>query len=217
MVPMSTNDASGESRRKKRVISPMEITPTTGQKRSSKRKNTLRDAMSRLRSAKAHTAMTSARQLNEDLLQVGLAHLDIPHHDPLPVQLEQDLGETLLRRIDGGLDPSARLDDAQDAFGVGHEGGGGGGIELERDHVTEAQRGLVEKEQLGVVQECLREGEALLEPGGELVVRHTPMRGELAHLDEGIHAAAQGGPGQTVEPPVEPEHLHHAQAPQKRR
>src|SRR5215475_4520358 len=102
MVPMSTKDASALSRRRKRVMRPMERTPTTGQNRSSNRKKTLREAMSRLRRAKAQMATTSPRQrrslrqLNEHLLQVGLAHLDVTHHRSLGVEAVQELGQPLL-------------------------------------------------------------------------------------------------------------------------
>src|SRR5690349_3285972 len=137
MVPMSTKAVSGESRRRKRVMRPMDSTPTTGQKRSSKRKNTLRDAMTRLRKAKAQMATSSARQLNEHLLQLRLAHLHVADHDPLRVQLAEDLGQSLLSRVDGGLDPSpAPLRHAQRPLDVGEERARGGGIELEGDDVA---------------------------------------------------------------------------------
>src|SRR5262249_41572702 len=109
MVPISTNEASGESRRRNRVMSPIDTTPTTGQKRSSNRKNTLRDAITRLRRAKAQMATTSARQLNEHLLQMRLTHLHITHHHALGVELAEDLREPLLGRVHGGLDPAPRL------------------------------------------------------------------------------------------------------------
>src|SRR2546422_7793014 len=121
MVPIRMKDASAEFRRRKRAMRPMESTPTTGQKRSSKRKKTLREAMRRLRRAKAQMATSSAcprrslGQLNEPLLQVGLAHLDVAHHHPLHVEQAQELGEPLLRRVHCALEPAVHLGHPQHA------------------------------------------------------------------------------------------------------
>src|SRR6266446_9088534 len=70
LVPISTKDACSGVRWRNRVMRPMESTPTIGQKRSSKKKNTLREAMSALRTTTAQTASSSARQLNEHLLEL---------------------------------------------------------------------------------------------------------------------------------------------------
>src|SRR3989454_1408558 len=57
MVPISTKDACSGVRWRNRVMRPMESTPTIGQKRSSKKKNTLREAMSALRTrSEEHTS-----------------------------------------------------------------------------------------------------------------------------------------------------------------
>src|SRR3989441_11268727 len=93
---ISTKDACSGVRWRNRVMRPMESTPTIGQKRSSKKKNTLREAMSVLRTTTAQTASNSARQLNEHLLQLGLPHPHVPHHDALRVQGAQEVGQPLL-------------------------------------------------------------------------------------------------------------------------
>src|SRR2546430_7842002 len=80
-VPIRTNDACSGVRWRNRVMRPMDSTPTIGQKRSSKKKNTLREAMSALRTTTAQTASSSARQLTEHLLELRLPHPDVPHHD----------------------------------------------------------------------------------------------------------------------------------------
>src|SRR2546422_6368957 len=101
---MSTNDvASGESSRNF-AMSPMPSTPTTGQKSSSKTRNTLRSAIWRLRRANAATAMSSPRQLNEDLLELGLADLDVAHDRRLRMERGEDLRQALLRVVHGALD-----------------------------------------------------------------------------------------------------------------
>src|SRR5438445_11142343 len=99
MVPMRTNDACAGVIPRNFVMSPMETTPTIGQKSSSKKKNTLRDAISAWRTTTAHTARRSARQLNEHLLQLGLAHAHVAHGDALGEQPPQQGGEPL-RRVD---------------------------------------------------------------------------------------------------------------------
>src|SRR5207302_1300422 len=157
MVPISTKDACSGVRWRNRVMRPMESTPTIGQKRSSKKKNTLREAMSALRTTTAQTASSSARQLNEHLLQlrlphqlVRLAHVVRRQHDRHP-PLGPEVGDV-----------------TADAHG----------------HVrVEAERRLVEKEELGVVHERLGERDTLLEPRRELAVGRPPVGAELAELD----------------------------------
>src|SRR3990172_8760661 len=106
IVPTSTNDACSGLRRRKRVMRPMESTPTIGQNSSSKKKNTLRDAMSAFRTSTASTPRSSARQFNEDVLQVRLADLDVPHHHALGVERAQELRQALLRLVHGALHPA---------------------------------------------------------------------------------------------------------------
>src|SRR6266566_3062717 len=101
MVPSSTKAVASWRSSRKRVMSPMETTPTIGQNSSSKKKNTLRVAISRLRMANAQTATASARQLNENLLQLGL-----PHLEEVFVELTQQIGQPLLGVVHGALDPS---------------------------------------------------------------------------------------------------------------
>src|SRR5262245_39194655 len=103
---------SGLSSRK-RVRRPWDSMATPGQNVSSNRKNTFRRAMMTLRAAKArmrrpsarrpYTHAASASELNEHLLQVGLAHLASAHQAALLVHEAQDLGQPLLRGIDGEL------------------------------------------------------------------------------------------------------------------
>src|SRR5215470_724288 len=115
MVPTSTNvPCSGVSPRK-RVMSPMDSTPTTGQNRSSKKKKTLRIPMSALRTTTAHAARTSARQFNEHLLQLRLAHLEVAHLDAFGLERTQELGDSLLGVVHRALDPAVGLHAAQDA------------------------------------------------------------------------------------------------------
>src|SRR5688572_6650835 len=106
MVPTSTKDVWATVRPRKRVMSPMDSTPTMGQKSSSKKKKTLRDAISVLRITTAHTASASPRQLNEHLLQLRLAHLHVAHHHALVVQLPQEVGQPLLGAVHGALHPA---------------------------------------------------------------------------------------------------------------
>src|SRR5207253_898940 len=132
--------ASGESSRN-RAISPIPMTPTTGQNRSSKRRNTLREAICRLRSANAPMGTSSARQLNEHLLELGLAHLDLAHDDPVGVERGEDLRETLLRVVDGALDAPADGHAPEHARHVG-EPRGLRRIEAQRDDVPDANLAL---------------------------------------------------------------------------
>src|SRR5688572_9481190 len=89
MVPMRTNEPWAGVSSRNFVMKPIETTPTMGQNRSSKKKNTLREAMMKLRTTTAHTASHSARQLNEDLLELGLADLDVAHHHPIADELDR--------------------------------------------------------------------------------------------------------------------------------
>src|SRR5262245_30450352 len=140
MVPTSTNvPCSGVSPRK-RVISPMESTPTTGQNRSSKKKKTLRMPMRALRTTTAHAARSSARQLNEHLLELRLAHLEIAHLDPFALEGPQQLGYALLGVVHRALDPAVRLHAAQHAGGLGEPGRPR--VQAERDHVAETDLAL---------------------------------------------------------------------------
>src|SRR5574341_2239689 len=101
------------SRARKRVRRPWESIATPGQKVSSKTKNTFRRAMITLRRAKAQVRTTStnqvsgarsvtsasARELNEDLLELGLVHLAVAdQHSPL-VQPPEDRGQPFEHRI----------------------------------------------------------------------------------------------------------------------
>src|SRR5438046_10453031 len=105
MVPIRTNEACAGVIPRNRVMSPMEITPTIGQNRSSKKKKTLRDAISALRTTTAHTASASARQLNEDLLELGLAHADVAHRHALGLQPTEQVGQPLFRFVHRALRP----------------------------------------------------------------------------------------------------------------
>src|SRR5688500_9410464 len=108
MVPTRTNDVCATVSPRKRVMSPMESTPTMGQKSSSKKKNTLREAMSVLRITTAHTASASPRQLNEHLLQLRLPHLHVAHDHAVVVQLAQEIGQPLLGAVHHALHPAVR-------------------------------------------------------------------------------------------------------------
>src|SRR5213596_453587 len=94
---------------------PMESTPTIGQKRSSKKKNTLREAMSALRTTTAQTASSSARQLNEHVLQLRLPHAHVPHRDALSGERTEKVGQTLLGPVHGALDPPVHRSTAEHA------------------------------------------------------------------------------------------------------
>ena len=60
-MPIRTKEVSAGESLRNRVMSPIESTPTVGQKVSSKTKKMLRDAMSRLRSANAQIRISSCR------------------------------------------------------------------------------------------------------------------------------------------------------------
>src|SRR5882724_4320728 len=237
IVPISTNDACAGVRPRNFVMSPMESTPTMGQNSSSKKKKTLREAMRALRTTTAHTARRSARQLNEDLLQLRLAHAHVAHGHALGEQLPQQVGQPLLGVVHRALRPAVVRRAAQHARGL-RQPRRRRRLQPQRDHVAEAdaplqlvgragvqdparldeghlvaqllglahvvrrqqnrhaalaaqgrdvrahahrhvgiepQRRLVEEEQLGIVDERLRQRDALLQPGGQLAVRHTAV------------------------------------------
>src|SRR3990167_128418 len=119
IVPTSTNEACSGVSRRNRVMSPMESTPTIGQNRSSKKKNTLREAMSAFRTSTASTARSSARQLNEDLLQLGLADLHVPHHHAPGAERAQQLGQALPGRVHRALREAAHSHAAEHARRLG--------------------------------------------------------------------------------------------------
>src|SRR5882724_4150530 len=264
MVPTSTNDAWASVSSRNRDIRPMERTPTIGQKSSSKKKNTLRAPMSALRSVTAHTARSSFRQLNEDLLQLrlaqdirepllGLVHraldpavdLDAPEHagrlgepwhprrvEPQRDDLAQpDLALELagcsaredLPALDEG-DLVAELVRLAHVVGRQHDGDpllapepGDVRADAHRHVRVEAERRLVEEEELGVVHERLRERDPLLEPGRQIAVRNPAVWPELAYLDEPVDARPERAAAQAVEPPVEGDDLADPQAPEERR
>src|SRR5687768_1817131 len=159
MVPTSTNDVWVTVRPRKRVMSPMDRTPTMGQKSSSKKKNTLREAMSVLRITTAHTASTSPRQLNEHLLQLRLAHLHVAHGHALVVQLPQEVGQPLLGAVHRALDPAVG--------GLSH---------------PEHARGL---RQPGNRRRLEAEGDDVLDANGALQLGRRPRFEDEATLDEG--------------------------------
>src|SRR5947207_2802181 len=113
MVPMSTKDDWARVRPRNFVMRPMEITPTIGQKSSSKKKKTLRDAMRALRTTTAHTASTSARQLNEHLLELGLAHTYVADGPSFGEELAEQIRQALLGVVHGALRPAVLAGTAQ--------------------------------------------------------------------------------------------------------
>src|SRR5207302_4628213 len=135
-VPTSTNDACSAVSPRKRVISPIDSTPTIGQNSSSKKKKTFRMPMSALRTTTAQAASSSARQFNEDLLQLGLAHLEIPDLHALGQQRAQELGHALLGGVHRALDPAAGLASAQHPGHLAEPRRPW--LQPQRDHVTEA-------------------------------------------------------------------------------
>src|SRR5262252_1987966 len=279
MVPIRTNEAWAGVSSRNRDIRPIESTPTIGQKSSSKKKNTLRAPMSALRRVTAQTARSSPRQLNEDLLELGLAHLDVSDDDPVGVQKTQDLRQPLLGLVHRALDPAVDLDAAEHTGRLGkprhprrvelerddlaqsnltlelagraaredlpaldegdlvaelvglahvvrrqHDGDpllapetGDVGAHPRRDVRVEAERGLVEEEELGLVHERLGEGHPLLQAGRKVAVLRATVRSELGELDERVDAGAERPAAQAVEPPVERNDLADAQAPEERR
>src|SRR3989442_525988 len=140
-IPTSTNDACGGVSSRKRVIKPIESTPTMGQNSSSKKKNTLREPIRALRSVTAQTARSSFRQLNEDLLQLGLPHLHVPDDDPVVVEGAQQLREPRFGLVDRALDPAVGLDAAEDPGRLG-EPRHPRRVQAERDHLAQADLSL---------------------------------------------------------------------------
>src|SRR6266581_6662150 len=132
---MRTKAACASVSARNRAMSPTERTPTIGQKRSSKKKNTLRMPMSALRCATAQTASASARQLNEHLLQLGLPDLRVAHHDALVVEPPQDFRQPLLRLVHRALHPAVALHVAQNPRRL-REPGHASRVELQGDDVA---------------------------------------------------------------------------------
>src|SRR6266581_2866210 len=187
MVPTSTNDACASVSSRNRDIRPMDRTPTIGQKSSSKKKNTLRAPMRAFRSVTAQTASSSFRQLHEDLPQPDLA-LELPGRSPGedPTALdERDLVAELVRlahvvgrQHDGDALLAAEPGDVR--------------ADPHRDVGVEAERRLVEEQELGIVHERLGEGHPLLQPGRQIAVRNPAVWPELAELDQSVDPPAQG-------------------------
>src|SRR5688572_1782146 len=115
MVPTSTKAPCSGVRPRKRVMRPMDSTPTIGQKSSSKKKNTLRTPMMALRTTTAHDERSSARQFNEHVLQLGLAHLDVAELHALGAQRPDELRHPLLGVVHRQLQPAVRLGHAEHA------------------------------------------------------------------------------------------------------
>src|SRR4030095_5122096 len=86
-----------------------------------------------------------------------------------------------------------------------------------RDVGVEAERGLVEEQQLGIVHERLGQRHALLEAGGQLVVPDAAVRRQLVLLDQPVHATAKGPAGEAVEAAIERHDLVNPETPQERR
>src|SRR5918996_6366681 len=105
MVPTSTKLPCSGVRPRKRVMRPIDSTPTMGQKSSSKKKNTLRTPMMALRTTTAHEASSSARQLNEHLLQLGLPHAEVADLHALGTEQAQQLGHALVGLVHRELQP----------------------------------------------------------------------------------------------------------------
>src|SRR5206468_1148625 len=199
MVPSSTKAVASWRSSRKRVMSPMETTPTIGQNSSSKKKNTLRVAIRRLRMANAQTATASARQLNENLLQLGLPHLDALHGSALGQELTQQIGQPLLGVVHGALDPSVTLRATQHARRGPKPGGPR--LDAQGDHVAEADLALeVVGRSVGEDAAALDEGDLVAQLLGLAhVVRrqhdgHAPLAaqrrdvGAHPHRDVGIEA-----------------------------
>src|SRR5439155_1685971 len=201
-----------------RDIRPMDRTPTIGQKSSSKKKNTLRAPMSAFRSVTAQTASSSFRQLNEDLLELRLAHLHVADDDAVGVQRAEQLRQPLLGLVHRALDPPVDLDAPKNARNVGQPRHPCR-VQPERDDLAETDLALelAEEEELGIVHERLGEGHPLLQPGRQIAVRDPAVRAELAQLDQSVDASVERRPAEAVEPPVERDDLGDAQAPEERR
>src|SRR5688500_17328053 len=99
------NDTSPGLSVRKRPIRPICTTPSTGQNSSSASMNTFRVASWKLRTAKAQAATSSirhagasvsARELNEHLLEIRFADLDVAHGHAIGLQRAQQLRQSLL-------------------------------------------------------------------------------------------------------------------------
>src|SRR6266545_7290737 len=140
---------------RKRVKRPWESIATPGQNVSSKTKNTFRRAMITLRWANAQVRTTStnhvsggrsltrrsSRELNEDLLELGLVHLAVADQHSLLVEPAQDLREPLVHGVHRAVDMLATrvcLENArQPDQPLRHRG-----VEPERDNVADADLAL---------------------------------------------------------------------------
>src|SRR2546426_39472 len=177
IVPSSTKAVASLRSSRKRVMRPMDTTPTIGQKSSSKKKKTFRVAISRLRTAKAQIATASARQLNEDLLQLGLLHLHALDLTPLGVQLAQQLGQPLLGVVHRASDPAVVVGAPEHAW-----------------RVTQPRRRWLHPK-----GDYVAEADLTL----EVVVLGARRGGELDRLDELVDPPRQRGAVEPVETAVE--------------
>ena len=132
---------------------------TPGQNVSSKTKKTFRRAMMRLRWAKAHVrthswtspsggraeartaAVTSARELNEHLLQIGLAHAAIPYLHALPDSQRSISGNrfSAASTVHSTRSPRRR---SRSTPGSSASPTGSAGSRRRRDHVADADLAL---------------------------------------------------------------------------
>src|SRR5712692_308811 len=176
-VPTRMKAVIFASSARKRVRRPCESMATPGQKVSSKRKNTLRRAMITLRWATAQVRTTStnqvsggrslsrasARKLNEDLLELGLAHLAIAHQHALLVQPAEDFRQALVERVHRVLHVVASSVDLEHPRQPGqslwrHR------IQAERDHVADPDLALqLVRGALGQDAAVLDEGDLIAE------------------------------------------------------
>src|SRR2546425_1088745 len=177
----------------------MDRTPTIGQKSSSKKKNTLRAPMSAFRSVTAQTARSSFRQLNEDLLELRLAHLHVADDDAVGVQRAEQLRQPLLGLVHRALDPPVDLDAPKNARNVGQPRHPCR-VQPERDDLAETDLAL----------------ELSGRPSGEDPTA-LDERDLVAQLDQSVDASVERRPAEAVEPPVERDDLGDAQAPEERR
>src|SRR5437870_11910891 len=97
--------------------------------------------MRAFRSVTAQTASSSLRQLNEDLLELWLADLDVPDDDAVGVKRAQQLRQPLLGLVHRALDPAVDLRAPEHARAFG-EPWPARRIELERDDLAEADLSL---------------------------------------------------------------------------
>src|SRR5438309_940174 len=127
--------AKASARLPKSVMRALTNTPTIHALR--KQPNTLRDAISALRTTTAHTASRSARQLNEHLLQLRLAHAHVADGHALGEQLPQQIGQALLGVVHRTLRPAVGGRAAQHARRLS-EPRRRRRLQSQRDHVAEA-------------------------------------------------------------------------------